>query len=165
MGHIFHTLYVNLAEFCACAFSRFSGLKIDYPTPQLKPADMITTTSKTSTKNILLIEDNGEMCLLLNLILNDKNVHVEHVKNLSDAEAFLQKTQPDLVLLDNRLPDGFGLDFISYIKANYPAIKIIMISGVDKAAEDLALEAGAELFLSKPFSKAKLLESVRSLLN
>lgn len=126
---------------------------------------MNTTASKTSTKNILLIEDNGEMCLLLNLILNDKDVLVEHVKTLSDAEAFLQNEQPDLILLDNRLPDGFGLDFITYLKANFPAIKIIMISGVDQAAEDLALEAGASLFLSKPFSKAKLLESVNSLLN
>ena len=125
----------------------------------------MTTATKTGTKNILLVEDNGEMCLLLNLILQGKDVEVEHVKTLSDAEAFLQNNKPDLILLDNRLPDGFGVDFIAYIKKNNPSTKIIMISGVDQAAGDLALEAGAEAFLSKPFSKSQLLESVNSLLN
>jgi DNA-binding response OmpR family regulator len=116
-------------------------------------------------RNILLIEDEGEMCLLLNLIMDDKNLSIEHVQSLSDADAFLQKKQPALILLDNRLPDGYGIDFISYLKAHYPSIKIIMISGVDAAAADLALEAGADVFLLKPFTKAKLMQSVNSLLN
>ena|SRR5579872_1843143 len=116
-------------------------------------------------KNVLLIEDEGEMCLLLNLILDNKDLHVKHVKTLSDAAALLKKEQPDLIMLDNRLPDGFGFDFISYLKGNYPTIKIIMISGVDKAAGDSALEMGADMFLSKPFTKAILLQSVNKLLN
>jgi len=122
-------------------------------------------TNKVDAKNILLIEDEGEMCLLLNLILDDKSLNVEHVKNLSDADAFLQKKQPSLILLDNRLPDGYGIDFIRYLKTNYPSIKIIMISGVDRAAGDFALEAGADIFLPKPFKKTELLQSVNSLLN
>ena len=116
-------------------------------------------------KNVLLIEDEGEMCLLLNLILDNKDLHVKHVKTLADAAALLKKEQPDLIMLDNRLPDGFGFDFISYLKSNYPAIKIIMISGVDKAAGDSALEMGADMFLSKPFTRAILLQSVNKLLN
>lgn len=114
---------------------------------------------------ILLVEDEGEMCLLLNLILDDKNLVVEHVNTLSDAGDFLQRKQPSLILLDNRLPDGYGFDFIGYLKSNYPDIKIIMISGIDKAAGDSALEAGADIFLAKPFTRAELLQSVNSLLN
>ncbi|HXB92998.1 MAG TPA: response regulator [Puia sp.] len=121
--------------------------------------------SKASCKNILVIEDEGEMCLLLNLILVDKGHNVAHVKNLSDAEHFLQQMQPSLILLDNRLPDGYGFDFICYLKTNYPNIKIIMISGVDKAAGDSALEAGADVFLTKPFTRAALLQSVNELIN
>src|SRR5580692_11374777 len=112
---------------------------------------MIAKAEKSSAKNILLIEDEGEMCLLLNLILDDKDMTIQHVKTLSDAQAFLEKKQPTLILLDNRLPDGFGFDFINYLKFNYPSIKIIMISGVDLAAGDSALEAGADIFLPKPF--------------
>jgi two-component system, OmpR family, response regulator len=126
---------------------------------------MIAKTNKPAAKDILVVEDEGEMCLLLNLILDDKDMNVEHVKTLSAADAFLQKKQPSLILLDNRLPDGYGFDFISYLKTNYPSIKIIMISGVDKAAGDSALEAGADAFLPKPFTKASLLHSVHTLLN
>ncbi|HVS97974.1 MAG TPA: response regulator, partial [Puia sp.] len=121
--------------------------------------------STTRIKHVLLVEDEGEMCLLLNLILDKKNLRVDHVKTLTGATAFLKEQQPDLILLDNRLPDGFGIDLIGYVKAHCPATKIIVISGVDKAAEDFALEIGADSFLSKPFSKAALLESVDKLLN
>jgi|SRR6185312_10040372 len=116
-------------------------------------------------KEVLLIEDEGEMCLLLNLILDNKDLSINHVKSLADAAAFLRKKQPDLVLLDNRLPDGFGFDFIGFVKAQCPATKIIMISGVDKAAGDFALDIGADLFLSKPFTKDALVQSVNKLLN
>ncbi len=126
---------------------------------------MIAKTETSPAKDILLIEDEGEMCLLLNLILDDKDLRIEHVKTLSAADAFLQKKQPSLILLDNRLPDGYGLDFIGYLKTNYPTIKIILISGVDKAAGDCALEAGADVFLPKPFTKATLMQSVHTLLN
>ena len=126
---------------------------------------MTNKAISTAPKDILIIEDEGEMCLLLNLILNNKNLKVTHVKTLSDADEYLQKNQPSLILLDNRLPDGYGFDFVSYLRANYPTIKIIMISGVDVAAGDFALEVGADAFLPKPFTKAKLLHSVNSLLN
>ena len=116
-------------------------------------------------KQVLLIEDEGEMCLLLNLILDNKELNINHVKSLSDAAIFLKKNKPDLILMDNRLPDGFGFDFIGYVKAHSPETKIIMISGVDKAAGDFALEIGADLFLPKPFTKAALLQSVTRLLN
>ncbi len=128
-----------------------------------------TTNNKTdvgaSNRNVLLIEDEGEMCLLLNLILSQEDLNIEHVKNLADADAYLEKKVPALILLDNRLPDGLGFDYLGRLKKKYPWIKVILISGVDAAAADLALEIGADDFLSKPFTKAKLLASVNSLLN
>jgi DNA-binding response OmpR family regulator len=123
-----------------------------------------TANSSADNRNVLLIEDEGEMCLLLNLILNQEGLNIEHVKTLADANAYFEKKLPALILLDNRLPDGFGLDYVSYLKTKYPWIKIILISGVDAAAADFALEIGADDFLSKPFTRAKLLESVNTLL-
>ncbi len=116
-------------------------------------------------RNILLIEDEGEMCLLLNLILDHEGLTIDHVKTLATADAYLEKRLPAVILLDNRLPDGFGLDYLGKLKKLYPWIKVIIISGVDAAAADFALEMGADAFLSKPFTKVKLLESVNSLLN
>ena len=123
------------------------------------------TLQNTKVKKVLIIEDEGDMCLLLNIMLNGKEMEVEHVKNLSAAEEYLQQEQPAVVILDNKLPDGFGIDFISFIKKNYPAIKIIMISGFDGSAKDVALENGADIFLEKPFTKDQLFQSIKELIH
>jgi len=124
-----------------------------------------TTLERTKTKKVLIIEDEGDMCLLLNILLNGDEMELDHVKNLSAAEEYLQQVQPSVVLLDNKLPDGFGVDFITYLKKNYPAVKIIMISGYDGAVKDVALEAGADVYLEKPFTKTQLFDSIKNLVN
>ncbi len=118
----------------------------------------------TKTKKVLIIEDEGDMCLLLNILLTGKDMELDHVKNLGLAEDYLKKEQPSVVILVNKLPDGFGVDFISFIKKNYPSIKIIMISGFDGSAKDVALENGADVFLEKPFTKHQLFDSIKELI-
>lgn len=125
---------------------------------------MSTTLQATKAKKVLIIEDEGDMCLLLNIMLNGKEMELDHVKNLSSAEEYLQKENPSVVILDNKLPDGFGIDFISHIKKNYPALRIIMISGYDGAARDIAIENGADIFLEKPFTRSQLYDAIKSLL-
>jgi DNA-binding response OmpR family regulator len=120
--------------------------------------------AKTAQK-ILIVEDEGEMCLLLNILLSDGEFELEHVKDLITANEYLAKQQPSLVILDNKLPDGYGIDFISIIKKKYPSTKIIMITGYDVSAEDVALENGADIFLEKPFTKQQLLQSIETLLS
>lgn len=126
---------------------------------------MTKTAHHTKTKKVLIIEDEGDMCLLLNILLNGKEMELDHVKNLAAAEEYLAQQQPDVVLLDNKLPDGFGVDFISFIKRNYPSVKIIMISGYDGAVKDVALESGADVFLEKPFTRDQLYQSVKELVS
>lgn len=123
------------------------------------------TLESTKTKKVLIIEDEGDMCLLLNILLNGKEMELEHVKNLSAAQQYLEQQQPAVVILDNKLPDGYGVDFIGVIKKNYPNVKIIMISGFDASAEDVALENGADIFLQKPFTKDQLYQSIKRLMN
>ena len=124
-----------------------------------------STLQSEKTKKVLIIEDEGDMCLLLNILLNGKEMELEHVKDISSAQDYLSQQQPAVVILDNKLPDGFGVDFIGYIKKNYPAVKIIMISGYDASAEDVALENGADIFLQKPFTKDQLYQSIKGLMN
>jgi two-component system, OmpR family, response regulator len=116
-------------------------------------------------KKVLIIEDEGDMCLLLNIMLNGKEMELDHVKSLASAEEYLQKEQPPVVILDNKLPDGFGIDFITHIKTNCPATKIIMISGYDGSAKDVALYSGADIFLEKPFTRDQLYQAIVSLMN
>lgn len=123
-----------------------------------------TTLTATSTKKVLIVEDEGEMCLVLNLILDGKEFELDHVQNLLAADQYLQKNKPEVVILDNQLPDGFGVDFIGQIKKNYPAIKIIMISGFDSSFKKVALQKGADVFLEKPFTKNQLYNAINELL-
>ena len=123
------------------------------------------TVETTTAQKILIIEDEGEMCLVLNILLSKDDIELEHVKNLSGAEEHLSKQIPALIILDNKLPDGFGVDYVSYVKKKYPSVKIVMISGFDASVKDVALENGADQFLEKPFTKQEILRSIRSLLN
>jgi len=126
----------------------------------------MTSASKTKTKlatRILVVEDEGQIGLVLNMILSDRNFDLDYVNNLLDAQEYLEKNNPSVVILDNKLPDGFGVDFISYIKKKYPSIKIIMISGFS-TARDVALENGADMFLEKPFSMDNVNEAIDTVL-
>ena len=126
---------------------------------------MTKTTLPAKTKKILIVEDEGEMCLLLNILLDAKEMELDHVKYLSNAKEYLEKEHPSVVLLDNKLPDGYGVDFISYIKKNYPGIKVIMISGFDSSAKDVAMENGADDYIEKPFTRNQLFDSITRLMN
>jgi len=119
----------------------------------------------TKAKKVLIVEDEGDMCLLLNIMLTGKEMELDHVKSLASAEEYLQKQQPPVVILDNKLPDGFGIDFINFIKTNHPTTKIIMISGYDGSAKDVALYNGADIFLEKPFTRSQLYDAIVQLLN
>jgi len=122
-----------------------------------------TTLKRKAVKKVLVVEDEGEMGLLLNLILNERNFELDYVSNLLAADEYLEKEQPAVIILDNKLPDGFGVDFITYIKKKYPSMKIIMISGF-ASARDVALENGADMFFEKPFTRDELYNSIDKLL-
>lgn len=120
-------------------------------------------TKTRQAKKILVVEDQGETCLALDLILSDRKFELDYVNNLLDADEYLSKNKPSMIILDNKLPDGFGVDFISYVKKKYPKIKIIMISGFS-TARDVAMENGADAFLEKPFSMENVNDAIDKVL-
>ena len=122
-----------------------------------------TALQKRAEKKALVVEDEGEMGLLLNLFIDESELELDYVKDLLSAEEYLERQQPSVIILDNKLPDGFGVDFISYIKKKYPSMKIIMISGFS-SVRDVALENGADIFLEKPFTREQLYKAIHGLL-
>ncbi len=122
-----------------------------------------TTLQKKAVKKALVVEDEGEMGLLLNIFIDERELELDYVKDLLTAQEYLEKEQPAIIILDNKLPDGFGVDFISFIKKKYPSMKIIMISGFS-SVRDVALENGADVFLEKPFSRNQLYQAIHGLL-
>jgi two-component system, OmpR family, response regulator len=112
----------------------------------------------------LIIDDEIDICYLLSSVLRNKNIQSVHVNSLKDARHALQVEIPDIIFLDNHLPDGMGVDFIAYLKKNYPACKVIMITAYDTPADrNKALFEGADLFIAKPFSRDIIYKSVDEL--
>lgn len=125
-----------------------------------------TNTASNQTKKILIIEDEGDICLLLNIILKENDIDLDHVNTLAKAKEYLQRETPSLLILDNCLPDGLGLDFIDFIRQEYPSLKILMISGFHaNEAKEVALHNGADIFLEKPFTREEVFDAVHQLID
>ena len=128
----------------------------------------MTPQSPATDKNIkiLIIEDEGDICFLLNLMLKKDNVEIEHANTLTQAKIYLKEQNPDLLIIDNKLPDGKGVNHIAEMKAAYPSLKIVMISGHSDASDKAnALKNGADRFVAKPFTKEQIQTTLAELLN
>ena len=113
---------------------------------------------------VLIIDDETDICYLLSTLLKQKNLDTHYVNTLSDAALALKKDPPEIIFLDNHLPDGMGVDFISHVKKNHPSSKVIMITAYDTPADRRkALSEGADLFIAKPFSRETINQTVDQL--
>jgi len=112
----------------------------------------------------LIIDDETDICFLLVAILQNENIKNVCVNNLNDALLFLQSHDPAIIFLDNKLPDGSGVDYIRAIKKNHPHTRVIMITAHDNF-RDKAIKEGADDFITKPFSRSSILESVESIVS
>lgn len=114
----------------------------------------------------LIIDDEIDICYLLSGILKQKNCYTNYVNNLAEATVELQNNSPLIVFLDNHLPDGLGINFVDHIKANYPQIKIVMITAYDTTADrQEALKKGVDIFIGKPFTKDEINKALQILIN
>ncbi len=115
---------------------------------------------------VLIIDDETDICYLLRTLLKQKNLDADYVNSLSEAAMALQKNTPEIIFLDNHLPDGLGMNFIEYIKLHHPTTKIIMITAHDTAADRMrALREGADYFIGKPFTKDIIYKAVDQVMN
>lgn len=110
---------------------------------------------------ILVIEDEAPIRRFLKLTLTEHNYVFHEALTGHDGLQTVAFQQPDLVILDLGLPDIEGLEVTKQIR-EWSAIPIIVLSarGNDKDKVD-ALDAGADDYLTKPFSVAELLARIR----
>lgn len=109
----------------------------------------------------LIIDDETDICYLLSRLLKQKNLDTTFVNSLSDADKALKTDTPEIIFLDNHLPDGLGMNYIGYIKKNYPGTKVVMITAHDSADDrEKALKNGADFFIGKPFTSDIIFKAV-----
>ena len=115
---------------------------------------------------VLIVDDETDICYLLSGILRKKNLHSSYVNTLKGARTSLHEERPNILFLDNHLPDGLGIDFIPYVKKNCPLTKIVMITADDAHSDkSRALEQGIDLFIGKPFTRQIIHNAVEKLIN
>ncbi|MDB5202281.1 MAG: response regulator [Ferruginibacter sp.] len=115
---------------------------------------------------VLIIDDETDICYLLSTLLKQKNLETAYVNTLSDATQALEKDVPEIIFLDNHLPDGLGMNYINYIKKHHPHVKIVMITAHDTAADrNKAMSEGADYFIGKPFTRDIIYKTVEELTN
>lgn len=118
----------------------------------------------TDNSKVLIVDDELDICYLLSGMLKQRSFGTAFVNCLSDAVTALQSETPALLFLDNHLPDGFGLDFIPYVKKNYPGVKIVMITAHDGAADrKQAYSGGVDLFIAKPLTRKMIFDAIDKL--
>lgn len=119
---------------------------------------------KKRIKNILIIDDEKDMCSLLQDALSSRKYNVAVANTKRDALSCIRRQNPDMVFLDLRLPDGDGMNVLSRIKKKAPQtiVNIISAYGSEERREE-AKQKGAYTFIDKPFTEDEIFRSIRGL--
>ncbi|HBU95970.1 response regulator transcription factor [Leclercia adecarboxylata] len=115
-------------------------------------------------KQILLVEDDGDIAALLRLNLEDEGYVITHEADGERALHLLGQTHWDAVILDLMLPNVDGLTLCRAIRQRDHYLPVIIISARSSETERiLGLETGADDYLAKPFSVQELVARIRAL--
>lgn len=111
--------------------------------------------------DILIIEDEPSLSRMLATTLSAQGYVVTTAMRADEALARVAVDDPALILLDLGLPDRDGLSLLPLLKARCQAQVIIVSARSQESEKIAALDAGAEDYLTKPFSVAELLARLR----
>lgn len=119
------------------------------------------------TRRILLVDDDAALLDVLPRTIELRIMHVT-VTACDSPEAALAQIQSshfDLIITDLNMPRMDGLSLVRQIKATFPAMPILIITGHgDEEAEHRAMQAGVDDFILKPFDRLEFAAAIERLL-
>ena len=111
---------------------------------------------------VMVVEDDASVSRLITSSLSTEGYTVITAQSEAEAVQLAATHSPDMILMDLGLPDGDGVEVIEKIRL-WTETPIIVISARDEDADKIeALDAGADDYLTKPFSVAELLARLRA---
>jgi DNA-binding NtrC family response regulator len=114
------------------------------------------TPQLNQAKKILIVEDESLFARAVLKRMQKAGFECEHAETLQDARALVKQFEPDIALLDMRLPDGNGLDYLPELVASGITV-IVMTAYGDFADAVNAIKLGANDYLKKPIDLEELL--------
>lgn len=114
---------------------------------------------------ILLIEDNESNAYLAQLLLERRGHVVQVARTGADGIAFTRGADYDAILLDLRLPDGNGCDFVPGLLAAGPrSIPVIAVSAHAMAVDQrLAMDVGCADYIEKPIDVSSFVDRIEQI--
>jgi DNA-binding response OmpR family regulator len=116
---------------------------------------------------VVIADDESSIRLLVHATIESDDFAVMEASNGAEAWALIQQHRPGLVLLDVQMPGRSGLEVLRLIKAD-PDLKatrvILLTSKAQETDVEVGLMAGADFYLTKPFSPLDLLTRVEEAL-
>jgi two-component system phosphate regulon response regulator PhoB len=119
------------------------------------------------SQHILIVEDEPSIAELISINLTHAGFSVSRALQADEALQLLRNTKPDLVILDWMMPGKSGVQFARELRSNpsTQAIPILMLTAKGEEADKvLGLDAGADDYVTKPFSPKELVARVKALL-
>ena len=124
----------------------------------------MVTSFEEQDLNILIVEDDEDTAEVVATLLEDAGFRAKAVDRGEMALDEIMAQNPDLVLLDLNLPDINGIDILKNVRS-HSHLPMIVLSGFGKDRDRvIALEAGADDYMAKPFSPEELVARVKALL-
>lgn len=117
---------------------------------------------------VLLIEDEPNIIEAVRFILSRDGWAVDTHSDGATAMDAIRERNPDVVILDVMLPNRSGYDILSDLRKDpeISGLPVLMLTARGQERDrEMASRAGADLFMTKPFSNAEVLASVRRLVS
>ncbi len=119
------------------------------------------------THKILVVDDEPFICRSLTFVLRKNNYTVFEARNGEEALAAIKEHRPDLVFLDVMMPKINGFEVTERVRSDpeLAAIKIILLTAKGQESDrEVGKTAGANDYMTKPFSPTKILDRTREIL-
>ncbi len=115
-------------------------------------------------KNVLVIDDDNKLNALLKNYLSGFGFSVDTVTHPDDGLALLNKTEPDIIILDIMLPGMDGFEVCRTIRKTHNTPILMLTARGEVTDRIVGLEIGADDYLSKPFEPRELVARIQSIL-